>query len=129
MNEKMENYFPLIEDPLDCYFDYAKTEKISDISDEEFEGMLSEEEKLRSELREKIPINIGSETVTIERIVEIVQENKAEDLLGRWYKMHMKNRAVQIKRGDKNIKITPNTKKLLDVAKILKNNSQITTNL
>jgi hypothetical protein len=85
-----------------------------DVSKEEFNSMLLEERNLRMQLRR---VDIWQKTA--EEVAQLMKENGLGAILQEWLSAHMRNKDMQMKRGDSNVIIVPSTQILIEAAKLL----------
>lgn len=80
----------------------------------EWYGMLGEERVLREPLNK---IDIWQKSP--QEVVKIIRDNNLVDDLLKWFEVHMRNKAIQMKRKDSDVLIVPTTQTLLEAAKII----------
>ncbi|MBU4285208.1 hypothetical protein KKF60_01410 [Patescibacteria group bacterium] len=80
----------------------------------EWYGMLGEERVLREPLNK---IDIWQKS--LQEVVKIVRDNNLVGDLLKWSEVHMRNKAIQMKRKDSDVLIVPATQTLLEAAEII----------
>ena len=82
--------------------------------EKEWGSMLAEERKLRETLR-----RIDTWEKTPQEVAQLVSNANLVDNLLEWARVHMRNRASQMKKGNSDILIVPMSQTLLEAAKII----------
>ena len=83
-------------------------------TEDEYDKMLGEERKLRKMLW----VDVFGKTPN--EVAQLISDNNLKDILLQWFEIHMRNKAIYIKKGEGDILVIPTTQTLLKAAKILR---------
>lgn len=85
-----------------------------DVSDEEYNEMCLEEKLLREQLRQ---VDTWQKNAT--EVAQLMTENNLASVLQEWFTIHMRNKAVYMKKNDGDVFINPTTQILIQAARLL----------
>ncbi len=109
-----------LEELKEAGYDDLPIESVPEMSKDEFSDSLLAEGKLRKQLN---AINNGPEHLFYkdpEFVAAYIKERGLQDVALAWLDIHLKNKAIAIKRGDASIMIFPTTITIMKAAKILR---------
>lgn len=96
-------------------------ENALDLSEEEWKRCLAEEKTLRKRFHEMAQAaHISTGDRTLEEAAQIVQDNGLADILSQWSVVHLRNKAIQMKRGG-DVLLVPASQILLKINEIIEN--------
>jgi prophage DNA circulation protein len=85
-----------------------------EVSEEEYDKMAEEERSLRQQLR---TVDIFQKSAP--EVAQLMKEKGLDSILQEWLNVHMRNKAIYMKKGEGDVLLVPTTQVLIEAAKLL----------
>ena len=96
-------------------------ENAPDLSEEEWKKYMAEEKSLRQQFHAMAQAaNISMGDRTLAEAAQIIQDNGLANILSQWSAVHLRNKAIQMKRGI-SVLLVPQSQMLLKMNEIIEN--------
>ena len=104
-------------------------ENAPDLSEEEWRNCLREEKKLREQFHEMARArNLQMGDKSLEEAAQTIQDNGLADILSQWAAIHLRNKAIQMKRGG-DVLLVPASQMLLQINEIIEQKNKLPKNI